>query len=73
MSFCVVPTFGIIYYFNKNWENKSLKNKMLAEANILWFIGVKFSYCWRRELHNIERGEVRLNPNRLDWSWRYQY
>lgn len=24
MSFCVVPTFGIMYCFNKNWENKNL-------------------------------------------------
>ena len=33
-SFCVVLTFGIMYYFQKKWENKNLQNKIQAEVNI---------------------------------------
>ena len=34
LSVFKILTFGIMYYFQKKWENKNLKNKIQAEVNI---------------------------------------
>lgn len=49
MTFSVVLTFRTMNYFIKILESKYLKNKMQAEANILW-------YDWSQVFLLLEKG-----------------